>query len=106
MATPLPSSQGILEYRRRTLGRLLNYAFGTFLVIVCIRSSLLLFVEQNMIGYLDLAIQANAAMFCRISLMLLERGRFQLIDVRLSRGDISPRLDRFVAGFKRLRGAG
>ncbi len=78
MATPLPSSQGILEYRRRTLGRLLNYAFGTFLVIVCIRSSLLLFVEQNMIGYLDLAIQANAAMFCRISLMLLERGRFQL----------------------------
>ncbi|MCA9716070.1 MAG: response regulator [Myxococcales bacterium] len=78
MATPLPSTQGILEYRRRTLGRLLNYAFGTFLVIVCIRSSMLLFGEQNVVGYLDLAIQANAAMFCRISLMLLERGRFQL----------------------------
>ncbi len=31
------------------------------------------------------------------------RGRFQLIDVRLARGDISPRLQNFVEGFKRLR---
>jgi indolepyruvate decarboxylase len=31
------------------------------------------------------------------------RGRFQLIDVRIGRGVISPRLERFVAGFERLR---
>lgn len=31
------------------------------------------------------------------------RGKFQLIDIRLARGDISPRLHSFVAGFQRLR---
>ncbi len=31
------------------------------------------------------------------------RGRFQLIDARMTRGDISPRLTSFVAGFQRLR---
>ena len=31
------------------------------------------------------------------------RGRFQLVDARIARGDISPRLENFVAGFKRMR---
>ncbi len=68
----------ILEYRQRTLVRLLTYSFRTFLAIVCLRSFMQLFLVPSTTGYAILAIHANAALFCRICLLLAERGRFQI----------------------------
>ena len=78
MAAALSSKQGIFEYRRRTLVRLLTYSFRVFLLITCIRSTMLIFIGHNLLGFIDLAIQINAMVFCRICLLLVKRGRFQL----------------------------
>ncbi|MCA9692914.1 MAG: hypothetical protein KC636_25170, partial [Myxococcales bacterium] len=45
--------------------------------IVILRSTMLIVGGPNPTGFIDLAIQANAAMFCRISMLLMARGRFQ-----------------------------
>ena len=59
------------------LVRLQTYAFRAFLSIVILRSTMLIVGGPNPTGFIDLAIQANAAMFCRISMLLMARGRFQ-----------------------------
>ena len=71
MSAPLPSEEGILEYRRQMLVRLQTYAFRAFLSIVILRSTMLIVGGPNPTGFIDLAIQANAAMFCRISMLLM-----------------------------------
>ena len=70
------------------------------------------FNDLDMLPFADLArnlggegyqVQNRRELGEALALAHSRRGRFQLIDVRMARGDISPRLDNFVEGIKRLR---